>query len=81
MKYLVITLTAIALISIGLYFGLTYYKSTPKVSTPVNTGGDITQTPSKSSETNLNDDLTTLDRDLTESDSLDASFEAELKKL
>ncbi len=81
MKYLVITLTVISLISIGLYLGLTYYKSTPKVSNSPAPTSQPTVAQSQTDKTNPSDDLTTLDRDLTESDSFDASFEAELKKL
>jgi hypothetical protein len=77
-KYLVIILLVLALIGVGAYFGLTYYKSTPKF--PVNTTTETTQTSSNQvsqasvDETEPSDDVTALDRDLSDTDSLDTEF-------
>ncbi len=84
MKYLVITLTALAILSVGLYLVLTYYRSSPKFPEPVsrstNSNPQITSQIS-ADQTNPGDDLTALDRDLTETDNLDTNLDGELNKI
>jgi hypothetical protein len=83
-KYITISLFSILILSILVYFGLTYLKPTQSLTKvevqPSQIQENIPEA-TRSSEISLDEDLTILDRDLSESTELDNEFNTELKAL